>query len=56
MSQEIYRVLKDDEVIAIFNNKKYANDFVDYESTIANDNLEIEPISLANWLLEPREF
>lgn len=52
----IYRVLENDEVVAIFNQKEYANDFIDYQRTISDKVFEIEQVSLADWLLQPREF
>ena len=54
--KKIYRVILNDEVIAIFDTQKYANDFVDYQATISDDKFEIEVVSLADWLLQPREF
>lgn len=54
--KKICRVLINDEVIAIFNQKKYATDFIDYQETISNDKFELEELSLQDWLLEPREF
>ena len=35
MQNKIYRVLQNDEVVAIFNRKDYANDFIDYQATIS---------------------
>lgn len=52
----IYRVLEDDEVVAIFNRKEYANDFIDYQATISPKEFTIEEVALADWLLQPREF
>ena len=54
--KNIYRVLKNDEVIAIFNSRDYAQDFIDYQATISDSEFEIEVVSLADWLLQPREF
>lgn len=33
MQNKIYRVLQNDEVVAIFNRKDYANDFIDYQNS-----------------------
>lgn len=52
----IYRVLENDEVIGIFNKKQYAIDFIEYQKTISDRVFVIETVSLANWLLQPREF
>lgn len=56
MQSKIYRVLENDEVVAIFNDKEYADDFIDYQATISDKKFEIEEIELADWLLQPREF
>lgn len=56
MQSKIYRVLENDEVVAIFNRKEYANDFIDYQATISDKEFEIEEVALADWLLQPREF
>lgn len=56
MKKFIYRVLKNDEVVAIFNRKQYAKDFIDYQNSISDDSFEIEIVSIADWLLQPREF
>lgn len=56
MQNKIYRVLESDNVIAIFNCKEYADDFIDYQETISDKEFVIEGISLADWLLQPREF
>lgn len=56
MQNKIYRVLEKDEVVAIFNSKEYANDFIDYQATITDKRFTIEVVSLADWLLQPREF
>lgn len=56
MQTKIYRVLENDEVVAVFNRKDYANDFIDYQATISGKEFEIEIVSLADWLLQPREF
>lgn len=56
MQNKIYRVLQNDEVVAIFNRKDYANDFIDYQATISDKEFEIEEVLLADWLLQPREF
>lgn len=55
-SSVIYRVLENDEVVAIFKSKNYANDFIDYQATISDKKFEIEEVELADWLLQPREF
>ena len=52
----MYRVLEDEEVVAIFNRKEYADDFINYQATISDKEFEIEEVSLADWLLQPREF
>lgn len=52
----IYRVLENDEVVAIFNRKEYADDFIDYQATISPKKFTIEEVALADWLLQPREF
>ncbi|HFD6739010.1 TPA: hypothetical protein ACF3QX_002883 [Enterococcus faecium] len=56
MMKKIYRVLEKDEVVAIFESVKYAQDFIDYQATISDNEFEIEEVSLADWLLQPREF
>lgn len=56
MQNKIYRVLQNDEVVEIFNRKDYANDFIDYQATVSDKEFEIEEVSLADWLLQPREF
>ena len=56
MQNKIYRVLQNDEVVAIFNDKEYADDFIDYQATISPKGFTIEEVSLADWLLQPREF
>ena len=54
--KKIYRVIENEAVVAIFNSKKYAKDFIDYQATISETEFEIEEVSLADWLLQPREF
>lgn len=56
MKNKIYRVLENDEVVAVFNRRKYANDFVDYQATISETIFEIEEVDLADWLIQPRDF
>ncbi len=56
MKNKVYRILEDDEVVAIFKSKNYANDFIDYQATISDKKFEIEEVELADWLLQPREF
>ncbi len=58
MKKFIYRVLENDEVVAIFNEQQYqyTQDFIAYEKTISDKQFEIEKVSLADWLLQPREF
>lgn len=56
MKTKIYRVYVDDEVVAVFNKRKYANDFVDYQATISETIFEIEEIDRADWLIQPRDF
>ena len=56
MMKKIYRVIENEAVVAIFNSKKYAKDFIDYQATISETEFEIEEVSLADWLLQPREF
>ena len=56
MKKFIYRVLENDEVVAIFNEQQYAKDFIDYEKTISDKQFEIEKVDIADWLLQPREF
>lgn len=56
MKNKIYRVLENDEVIAVFNRRKYANDFVDYQATISVTIFEIEEVDRADWLIQPRDF
>ena len=40
MKKFIYRVLENDEVVAIFNGQQYAQDFIAYEKTISDDDFE----------------
>ncbi|CAI3498762.1 hypothetical protein CIRMBP1309_01937 [Enterococcus cecorum] len=56
MKKFIYRVLENDEVVAIFNDQQYAQDFIAYEKTISDKQFEIEKVDIADWLLQPREF
>ncbi len=49
-------VLVNDEVVAIFNEQQYAQDFIAYEKTISDKQFEIEKVDIADWLLQPREF
>ena len=49
MQSKIYRVLENDEVVAIFNDKEYADDFIDYQATISPKGFTIEEVSLADW-------
>ena len=56
MKKFIYRVLENDEVVAIFNQQQYAQDFIAYEKTISDKQFEIEKVDIADWLLQPREF
>nr|WP_181728235.1 hypothetical protein [Enterococcus faecalis]QFX76034.1 hypothetical protein [Enterococcus faecalis] len=56
MKKFIYRVVENDEVVAIFNEQQYAQDFIVYEKTISDKQFEIEQVALADWLLQPREF
>lgn len=56
MKKFIYRVLENDEVVAIFNEQQYAQDFIAYEKIISDKQFEIEQVALADWLLQPREF
>lgn len=48
--------MKTKKIIAIFDRKKYAKDFVAYQEIISESDFEIEELSLADWLLQPREF
>ncbi len=48
IQNKIYRVLQNDEVVAIFNRRDYANDFIDYQATISDKEFEIEEVSLAD--------
>ena len=50
------RVLENDEVVAIFNEQQYAQDFIAYEKTISDKQFEIEKVDIADWLLQTREF
>jgi hypothetical protein len=56
MKKFIYRVLENDEVVAILMSNKYAQDFIAYEKTISDKQFEIEKVDIADWLLQPREF
>ena len=56
MKKFIYRVLENDEVVAIFNEQQNAQDFIAYEKTISDKQFEIEKVDIADWLLQPREF
>lgn len=56
MKKYIYRVSKNDDVVAIFNREQYAKDFIVYQNTISDDYFEIEKVAIADWLLQPREF
>ncbi|WP_215717130.1 hypothetical protein [Enterococcus durans] len=56
MKKFIYRVLENDEVVAIFNEQQYTQDFIAYENTISDKQFEIEKVDIADWLLQPREF
>ena len=56
MKKFIYRVVENDEVVAIFNEQQYAQDFIAYEKTISDKQFEIEKVDIADWLLQPREF
>lgn len=56
MKEKVYRVLCDDEVIAIFKTKRFAIDFIEYQATIGLSGLELEEVKLSDWLLQPREF
>ena len=42
----ILRVLENDEVVAIFNEQQYAQDFIAYEKTISDKQFEIEKVDL----------
>ena len=46
MKKFIYRVLENDEVVAIFNEQQYAQDFIAYEKTISDKQFEIEKVDL----------
>ena len=54
--QLIYRVLLKGTVVGVFNNKKYAQDFIDYQTTISKDKFEIEVVKMIDWLMQPRDF
>lgn len=56
MKTKIYRVYENDEVVAVFNKRKYADDFVEYQATISATVFEIEAVDLADWLIQPRDF
>jgi len=56
MKTKVYRVYEDDEVVAIFNKRKYADDFVYYQASISKTVFEIEAVDLADWLIQPRDF
>ncbi|ECL1891474.1 hypothetical protein FR539_10055 [Campylobacter coli] len=43
----ILRVLENDEVVAIFNEQQYAQDFIAYEKTISDKQFEIEKVDIA---------
>ncbi|STP93413.1 Uncharacterised protein [Enterococcus faecalis] len=46
MKKFIYRVLENDEVVAIFNEQQYAQDFIAYEKTISDKQFEIEKVDI----------
>lgn len=54
--QLIYRVSLKGVVVGVFNNKKYAQDFIDYQATISKDKFEIEVVKMIDWLMQPRDF
>ena len=54
--QLIYRVLLKGTVAGVFNSKKYAQDFIDYQATISKDKFEIEVVKMIDWLTQPRDF
>ena len=54
--QLIYRVLLKGTVVGVFNSKKYAQDFIDYQTTISKDKFEIEVVKMIDWLTQPRDF
>lgn len=54
--KKIYRVLLNDKVVGVFDESRYANDFVAYQQMISDETFEIEIVSLQDWLLQPRDF
>ncbi|MBH0959546.1 hypothetical protein NMD98_14065 [Enterococcus faecium] len=54
--QLIYRVSLKGVVVGVFNSKKYAQDFIDYQATISKDKFEIEVVKMIDWLMQPRDF
>ena len=54
--QLIYRVSLKGSVVGVFNSKKYAEDFIDYQATISKDKFEIEVVKMIDWLTQPRDF
>ena len=47
---QMYAISKDEKYL------KFADDFIDYQATISPKGFTIEEVSLADWLLQPREF
>lgn len=58
MTQEqyIYRITLNELVVAVFNKKQYALDFIDYQKTISSNEFELEQVKLSDYLLQPRDF
>lgn len=50
MKKYIYRVAKNDEVVAIFNREQYAKDFIAYQNTISDDYFDLGKMAIADWL------
>ena len=55
-TKKIYKIVLNEKVIAIFDSKKFALDFIEYQKTISDFEFEIQKIDYTDWLLEPKDF
>ena len=54
--QLIYQVSLKGVVVGVFNSKKNAQDFIDYQATISKDKFEIEVVKMIDWLMHQEIF
>lgn len=55
-SRQVYLILEKGEVVGVFKQEEYAEDFVEYQKTISDTEFLVEEMPLADWLSQPKGF